>query len=328
MRKYIKIKENILGEIRTGILKPGNRLPVREELIKKYEVTRSTLNKALGELIKENWLIARRNAGTFVATGPSRFRTALVFSGKPDAPFNPGRYHNKALDYAIVSELKNNFSVIQLRDAEKDLSFIADYDAVIWPAPSDETLEKLKPFGHKVIVINRYADNLNFVSTDHRQGQMDITEKFINRYGDNISLFYLETTRYDFVWRERREGFMDACEKHGKFYKFLRLTSDFAENVKILMDITFRNDKDNVIVSPSSITTGAVLRMAYEKNLRIGKDFFYSDFDDINSLYRTGIEIPSVLQNYEKMGKEVSNSLEKLKKGFVRKFIPHKLINI
>jgi DNA-binding LacI/PurR family transcriptional regulator len=76
------------------------------------------------------------------------------------------------------------------------------------------------------------------------------------------------------------------------------------------------------------MTTGAVLRMAHIKNLRIGEDFFYSDFDNADSLISTGVKIPSILQDYKKMGEEVIKAAKNITDGPAQKFTPHHLVNI
>jgi GntR family transcriptional regulator of arabinose operon len=62
---YLKIKQNITEEIKK--MRPHERIPSRVELVKRYDVTRTTVDRAISELIGEGYLYARDGSGTYVA---------------------------------------------------------------------------------------------------------------------------------------------------------------------------------------------------------------------------------------------------------------------
>ena len=64
---YKKVKQNILEEIKG--LERDSRLPSRTDLLKKYNVTRTTIERAISELIGEGVLYARDGSGTYVYGG-------------------------------------------------------------------------------------------------------------------------------------------------------------------------------------------------------------------------------------------------------------------
>ena len=71
---YIKIKENIIEDIKG--LKPDERLPSRTALVNKYNVTRTTIDRAISELIGEGYLYSLDGSGTYVkANGKSNVVT-------------------------------------------------------------------------------------------------------------------------------------------------------------------------------------------------------------------------------------------------------------
>ncbi len=65
---YIRIKENILGLIADGELKPGDRVYSESELVSSFGVSRMTANRALRELTMEGVLTRSAGLGTFVST--------------------------------------------------------------------------------------------------------------------------------------------------------------------------------------------------------------------------------------------------------------------
>lgn len=331
MKKFISIKEEILSEIKNGKLLPDEKLPVREELISKYGVTRATLSKALAELINEGWLKAVRGQGTFVGTGPDTLRMALVcnFNFQEKIPNAPKFAHMvDTLNYILISSIEGKFDFVDSQKAVRDMSFASSYDIVVWIMPDDKALSAIREYKHKILVINRYGNDLNFVSTNHRKAVYDAADRLITKFGSDVNLFYLDMGQDDFIARERRAGFMDLCRKRGLFYNFCRISKTFQENVDNLMAIKFEAGKANIIVSPTAFVTGAVLRMAYMRNIQMGKDFHYSDFDNANSAENTGVAIPSVLQDYAAMGREAASAMKNMIQNPVQIYIPHRLINI
>jgi DNA-binding LacI/PurR family transcriptional regulator len=331
MKKYIQIKEAILSEISSGKLKTGEKLPVREELIKKYSVTRATLNKAITELIRSGKLVACRNKGTFVAEKTKNLKMALVSNFHVDEmPLgNINFFHRMdALQHIIISSAQGKMDFLDSEKVEKNLNILSEYDSAIWVVPNDKALEDLKNLKHKVVAVNRYGDDISFVSTNHRKALFDMTEYFINKFGGDCNLVYLDIEDNNFISVERREGFIEACEKNRIFYRFSRMSRNFEKSVETLMKLKLDPSGKNVIVSPSHMTTGAVLRMAYLKGLKPGEDFFYSDFDNADSLLTSGVKIPSILQDYKIMGEEVIKAAKNIVDGPVQKFAPHHLVNI
>lgn len=61
-----QIRDDIEGQIRSGALKPGDRIPFEHELMKQYGVSRMTVNKALTPLDEAGLIERRKRAGSFV----------------------------------------------------------------------------------------------------------------------------------------------------------------------------------------------------------------------------------------------------------------------
>ncbi|KMO15642.1 hypothetical protein SQ03_16870 [Methylobacterium platani JCM 14648] len=59
--------EDIRSLIVDGAWPPGSRLPVETDLAERYGVSRMTMNKALGQLAREGFLVRRKKSGTQVA---------------------------------------------------------------------------------------------------------------------------------------------------------------------------------------------------------------------------------------------------------------------
>lgn len=65
--RYREIKRSIMGLVRSGKLKPGDRVASEAEIVEQFGVSRMTANRALRELTGAGFLTRRAGAGTFVA---------------------------------------------------------------------------------------------------------------------------------------------------------------------------------------------------------------------------------------------------------------------
>jgi GntR family transcriptional regulator, histidine utilization repressor len=69
---YAKVKEHILGHIRSGAWTPGMRVPSENELVESFSISRMTANRALRELTADGFLSRVPGVGTFVREPPAR----------------------------------------------------------------------------------------------------------------------------------------------------------------------------------------------------------------------------------------------------------------
>ena len=67
---YEEIKENLIREIHSGKLLPGSKLPTESQLMKKYQVSRITVSKAMSELKEEGYIVRYPSKGSFVSENP------------------------------------------------------------------------------------------------------------------------------------------------------------------------------------------------------------------------------------------------------------------
>lgn len=80
---YVDIVERIKQDIVRGLVEPGQRLPTRVKLEKKFSTTPVTLNRAMKVLMSEGFVTARMGSGTFVAPHlPNLSHFALTFPFK------------------------------------------------------------------------------------------------------------------------------------------------------------------------------------------------------------------------------------------------------
>ncbi|MBB6697891.1 GntR family transcriptional regulator [Clostridium algidicarnis] len=79
--KYFQIKQDIINLIKSGELKPGDKVDSESVLKKKYNVSTITVRKAFNDLINEGYVVGVQGVGTFVAKKQMiRGLTSISFS--------------------------------------------------------------------------------------------------------------------------------------------------------------------------------------------------------------------------------------------------------
>ena len=70
--RYQQLKAHVVAAIEAGRLRPRDRVPSEQDLVRRFGVSRMTANRALRELASEGLLVRQSGVGTFVAEAPSR----------------------------------------------------------------------------------------------------------------------------------------------------------------------------------------------------------------------------------------------------------------
>lgn len=63
---YAQIKDSIKHAIKSGLLKPNDKLPTEDELCSAFGISRPVIRQAYKELIDENYIIRFKSRGSFV----------------------------------------------------------------------------------------------------------------------------------------------------------------------------------------------------------------------------------------------------------------------
>lgn len=88
--RYTEIRRNLERAIVSGVWAPGHRIPSEQELLKRYQCSRMTVNKALSTLAELGLIVRRRRSGSFVAA-PAAERSVLEIQNIEDEVRRSGR---------------------------------------------------------------------------------------------------------------------------------------------------------------------------------------------------------------------------------------------
>lgn len=78
---YLQMKQLLVADLEAGRLRPGDRLPGEHELCRRFDVSRTVVRQALGELEAEGRLRRHKGRGTFVASPKVAEAMIESFSG-------------------------------------------------------------------------------------------------------------------------------------------------------------------------------------------------------------------------------------------------------
>ena len=337
--KYQEIINRLRTEIANGTLPPGAKLPVREELMKHYQVARTTIDRAISEMIRAGELEASRRNGTFIAKAAED--KIAILSWRESIHGHRAAWDVPSSFYAMYGRLLNRLPASRCRIINPD--FIVDnpaqlrrFSRILWaPVVDREKLEKVAEVlgdRSRLLLLNRTFPEYPYVSTDHRQAAFDLTDHFLTHLpnaGEIVCLDmpHAQNLSSPELWEERIRGFVDACAKHRKFYRILKLRQhDYHASLQTLLENIEECSAQNpgIIISPSRETTGIVLGFLNTREARLNREYYYGDFDNDRSLYDYGVAIPSVLQNYSAIGNAAADALENLQ---IQLKIPHQIVN-
>jgi DNA-binding FadR family transcriptional regulator len=86
---YQRIAERIAGEIRRGLLRPGERLPAERELARRLDVGRTSVREAIGYLQVNGIVETKRGSGSYIAEDAHERVHALFAAPRRTSPAAP-----------------------------------------------------------------------------------------------------------------------------------------------------------------------------------------------------------------------------------------------
>ncbi len=102
---YLQLKNKIKKEIRTGMLKPGDKLPSEMQMQKEYGMSRVTVRNAMSELEVEGYIIKVQGKGSFVAQSDMLRLPIGITSFTEDAKMQGVDFRSKVLEAGLSSKM-------------------------------------------------------------------------------------------------------------------------------------------------------------------------------------------------------------------------------
>ncbi|SHH28048.1 GntR family transcriptional regulator [Virgibacillus chiguensis] len=104
---YVQLKDVLRGEIMSGKLKDNDALPSESQLMKNYSITRTTIRRAIDELVQEGLVERVHGKGVFVRLRQTR-HTVWNFQSFTEYAFGKSQYPiTKVLEQKVIKESNN-----------------------------------------------------------------------------------------------------------------------------------------------------------------------------------------------------------------------------
>lgn len=115
---YSQIVNIVKRNIAAGTLSPGDLLPSEAAFCRSFDVSRSTVRQAIGELEAEGLVVRRQGRGTFVAEPKMRRMTETVYSFTSEISAMGLTPSSTLIDFAVIEPTPDIVKVLELAGPE------------------------------------------------------------------------------------------------------------------------------------------------------------------------------------------------------------------
>lgn len=172
MNKSQMLQDMILNEVRAGRYRPGEPIPSRNQLCRKYNCSRNTVERAITALKQKGSLVSNQGGTTRVAAPPE-----VQTPGMPAKLFVVSggmthEYSDRSIRELFFPDLESSIDVRVIRESTllRYMDIVAHPGAaVIWVMPEIASLWAMRHLDHSGVpqlLINRNYPNCNYAATD------------------------------------------------------------------------------------------------------------------------------------------------------------------
>ena len=185
-RKTLHLKDDLLKNLRTGLLSPGEMIPSEHALSMTYSLTRPTVRTVLAELCAMGLLEKRPGVGTFVSRPASKTqtepRTLCIGS---DIFYSVSEYFSRPISAGIAESpyapYSNFLHISQVNSPPADL---AKADAFLLGSIAPDRIRSILALKKPIIQVAHISSEpqIAYISVDNREDARRGVD-FLIRYG-------------------------------------------------------------------------------------------------------------------------------------------------
>jgi GntR family transcriptional regulator len=121
---YFQLAEAIMGEIRSGRVRPGDRLPGERELAEQAGTSRMTVRQALDYLVRHDAIVVKHGLGTFVADPKLSYDALHLMSFTENLLSQGLEPSSQIVEQAVGRPLPDVATSLQLAEGEETLRLV------------------------------------------------------------------------------------------------------------------------------------------------------------------------------------------------------------
>ena len=283
----------ILRNIASNFYKPGEKIPSRNQLARRYNLSYDTVDKALKVLIAQGQLKTLQGSGTFVAKENNR----IVNNNKITKLFSIGRTGSGFESFFRINNSTVNLQEVEfisLQEQEAQFYFdrmLTKESGILWNYPSPVSIglmSALQVAQVPMLLFNRNYTGYNCVVTDADQSLFDGISWLLSNGNKDVALVYRDTT---FIHPYRSVRIVAAYENIVKLGGILEADNIFKvednddkvrqnEIIENLCKniLCKKNPPKNIILLDSELSSGFV-KSSFDMGKSLGIDYFLLTFD-------------------------------------------------
>jgi DNA-binding LacI/PurR family transcriptional regulator len=320
--RYERLKQIMLEQIRTGTLKPGDRIATEVELCKTYRWSRLTISRALNELEIEGVLTRIQGSGTYV-TNPAEQNKKNINIMVCDAPLSPENEYNGQIFYGIRDiAAENRLDVLYYKQTRiPDPKVISDtgVDGVLLYAPNMDDLPailKLQEAGKPIVAMAMHSriKTIASVSSGNYEGLRRTVKHLVGLGHRRIAMVTHGLASSDV--QERILGFQNEMHESGIDMNpaWMLLSNQPIPNT--VLESWF----DNLDPRPTAyivcmLQAFPLLHLAWNRNLNVPGDLSIVVTDDSNLFCNCSPTLSAIRQPLYEMGRRSLIKLLEMIKG-------------
>jgi DNA-binding FadR family transcriptional regulator len=158
------IVEELAGNIRDGLVKPGDKLPTESEIMARFEVSRTVVREALSRLQASGLVETRHGIGTFALAGPdtSNFKIAEKdFSTVADViSVLELRISLETEAAGLAAQRRDESNLATMEEALKAFLYAVQHDSDAVPSDFEFHMEVARATGNR-----HFADLMTYLGT-------------------------------------------------------------------------------------------------------------------------------------------------------------------
>lgn len=240
--RYLQILDQLRDEIRCGHYQAGDKLPTEAELMKQFEVSRTTVSRAMRDLESEGMLTRRQGSGTYVRENiePEKIPGLCYFAPfvEPgdELPYVEGLIHQHLAQLAGQQQTQLTLQFLVRGEGSVEDRIVESAQHVIdsgvagvlyYPAqlPPEQNhtnrvaVDMFKKAGLTVVLLDRDIvpqpdrSELTRIGYDNRRGAFLLTDHLIAQGCKRIAFIGVEGVSTSVA--DRMAGYFDALRLHG-----------------------------------------------------------------------------------------------------------------
>ncbi|WP_269542595.1 GntR family transcriptional regulator [Cerasicoccus fimbriatus] len=331
--RYQAAKSMIRRMVLSGEVGQSQQLKPELEICRDTNLSRTTVRKAIADLVEEGLLVRFRGRGTFVNIERSKSQQKLLallvshhegVSGAYDLMIRGAQDAAARLGYQLIlANARNEMSTAM--DQVIRLNELRVAGTLVVPLQTSETHKHTKSIvnaliqtGQKVVLVDDYSqDGHVSVSSQNKEAMVDLTNHLIDQGYRRIAFLTCLSTE---VACEREAGFLEAMKEHGldlppEYFLTVGKREPEKQGIQEIDVFMAMREPPEAIICLHDIIALNAMKRCKERGWRVPEDVAIVGFDDLPQAAVSSPPLTSVHQPLRRCGARAVELIVKLLEG-------------